>query len=480
MDTEKVIEFFKRICRIPRSSGDERMISDYIADFARDRGFSATQDENYNLIVRKPATVESTGDPVILQGHLDMVYVVEDGKNHVYQDGIEVAEDDDYYFAPGTSLGADNGIAVAYCLALLDSSDIPHPDLEMVFTVREEEGLVGARTMDISSLKGTRFINLDSEEEGIIYTSCAGGLRSRLIWNVETEKLKEERVPLKVAFRGLSGGHSGDQIDKGLGNAIVLLGRLLYLLKDMPVRVNQLDVAGKANAIANRGSLYLYVLPGDLERVKDRVGEIEKLFQEELCYTDTIFFDLTEYEGQTGAEVYTEEYQEKVRDSLMLLPYGVAGSSFAVEGLVETSMNMGSLTMEDGRLTLLMALRSSVTSQKYFLRDKIQIIADAKCDECIFESDYPGWKYRKDSPLRDTAAAVYERMFHRKAKMAAIHAGLECGYWAEKKPEMDLISTGPDLFDVHSTGEKVAKASVERTWLYLKELLKELAYGRPI
>ncbi len=474
MDTEKVIEFFKRICRIPRSSGDERMISDYIADFARDRGFSATQDENYNLIVRKPATVESTGDPVILQGHLDMVYVVEDGKNHVYQDGIEVAEDGDYYFAPGTSLGADNGIAVAYCLALLDSSDIPHPDLEMVFTVREEEGLVGARTMDISSLKGTRFINLDSEEEGIIYTSCAGGLRSRLIWNVETERIPQERVPLEIAFKDLAGGHSGDNINKGRGNAIVLLGRLLYLLKDMPVRINHLDVPGKANAIAGSGSLCLYVRPDDLACVKQKVREIEMMFQGELRYTDSISLSLTEYESEVGVEVYTEEYQRKIRDSLMLLPYGVAGYSFAVKGLVETSMNMGALTMEDGKLTLLMALRSSAASQKYFLRDKIQIIADVYCDSCIFESDYPGWEYRKDSPLRDTAAAVYERLFYKKAKVAAIHAGLECGYWADKKPEMDIISTGPDLFDVHSPREKVSKASVERTWLYLKELLGEL------
>lgn len=474
MDTEKVIDHFKKICRIPRSSGDEKAISDYIADFARERGLPVIQDENYNLIIRKPATVKSTESPVILQGHLDMVYVKDNENGHVYEEGIEVKEDSEYYFASGTSLGADNGIAIAYCLALLDSNNVTHPDLEIVFTVREEEGLVGAKMIDMSSLKGTRLINLDSEEEGVFYTSCAGGLRSRMIWNVKTEKLPEERIPLEVAFRGLTGGHSGDNIGMGLGNAIVLMGRFLYLLKDMPVRVNKLDVPGKANAIANSGSLYLYVRPADLDAVRAKIREIGKLFQEELRHTDTISFELTEYERQEGAEVYTEEYQKKVRNSLMLIPYGVAGYSFAVEGLVETSMNMGALTMEDGSLTLLMALRSSVASQKYFLRDKIQIIADGNCDTCVFESDYPGWEYQEDSPLRDTAVAVYERLFHKEAEVAAIHAGLECGYWADKKPGLDLISTGPDLFDVHSPREKVSKESVERMWLYLKELLKEL------
>lgn len=474
MDTEKIIDYFKVISRIPRSSGDEKAISDYIAGFAREKGFPVIQDQNYNLIISKPATAKSIGTPVILQGHLDMVYVKENGSSHVYEEGIEVEEDDEYYFASGTSLGADNGIAIAYCLGLLDSNDIPHPDLEMVFTVREEEGLAGAKTIDISSLKGTRLINLDSEEEGIFYTSCAGGLRSRMIWKVETERLPEEMIVLEVVFRGLAGGHSGDNIGMGLGNAIVLLGRLLYFLKDMPVRVHKLDFPGKANAIANSGSLHLCVRPADLDAVKARIKEIEKLFQEELRYTDTVSFELTECERTDGAEAYTEEYEKKIRDSLMLIPYGVAGYSFAVEGLVETSMNMGALTMEDGKLTLLMAIRSSVASQKYFLRDKIQIIAERNCDECVFESDYPGWEYRKDSPLRDTAVAVYERVFHKEARTAAIHAGLECGYWAHKKPGIDLISTGPDLFEVHSPREKASRKSVERTWIYLKELLKEL------
>ncbi len=472
---EKVISYFKKLCSIPRASGDERKVSDYIAEFARARGLAVTQDQNYNLIIRKPATIPDAGEPVILQGHLDMVYVKEDGSSHIYEDGIEVTEDEEYYFADGTSLGADNGIAAAYCLAILDSDDLVHPDLEIVFTVKEEVGLVGASLIDISSLMGTRFINLDSEEEGVFYTSCAGGLRCRMIWNTETERLEDERVPLKVIFRNLTGGHSGINIGMGLGNAIVLLGRLVWLLRELPVRISALDAPGKANAIANQASVCLYVKPDDLDEVRIKLKKIEKTFQEELQYTDSICFELAEGKSAAGAEVYTEKYHADICKSLMLLPYGVSGYSFAIKDLIETSMNLGSLTSDDGKLTLLMSLRSSVASQKYMLRDKIQIIADAYSDDCIFESDYPGWQYRKESPLRDTAMALYEKLFQKKAKVAAIHAGLECGYWDAKKPGMDIISIGPDLFDVHSVNEKVSKESVARMWLYLTELLKALS-----
>lgn len=473
-DAKKVISYFKKVCSIPRASGDEKAVSDYIADFAEERGLDVTQDCWHNLIIRKPASVPDAGEPVILQGHLDMVYVKDDDCGHVYEDGIEVKEDEKFYYADGTSLGADNGIAVAYCLALLDSEEIPHPDLEVVFTVKEEVGLVGADVIDISALRGTRLINLDSEEEGIFYTSCAGGLRCRMIWNLETEKVQEKMVPLKVTFKGLAGGHSGINIGMGLGNAIVLLGRLLYFLKDMQVRISRLDAPGKANAIANNGSVCLCVRPENLEEVKAKMAEVEKMFQSELIYADSISFEIEEGAAEAGAEVYTQKYQDEITNSLMLLPYGVTGYSSAIEGLIETSMNLGALTCEDGKLVLLMSLRSSVASQKYMLRDKIQIIADTFCDTCIFESDYPGWQYRKESPLRDTAAALYERLFHKKAEVAAIHAGLECGYWDSKKPGMDIISLGPDLYDVHSAKEKVSRESIDHMWLYLKELLKEL------
>lgn len=474
-DIEKVISYFKKICSIPRASGDEETICNYIEEFAKERGLDVTCDIHHNVIIKKSATIQGTGEPVILQGHMDMVYVKDEDSDHVYENGIDVLEDDTYYFAKGTSLGSDNGIALAYCLALLDSDGIEHPDLEIVFTVKEEVGLIGADVIDISGLKGTRFINIDSEEEGIFYTSCAGGLRCRMKWDLATEKVSDERIPLHVSFKELSGGHSGMNIGLGRGNAIVLLGRMLYHLRNEDVRISDIDAPGKANAIANSASIKLYVKPSELGAIKEKLYDVEKIFQVELQYTDTISFQIEEKNVVKEAMVYTKEYQKKITRSLVLLPYGVAGYSYAISGLVETSMNMGSLTCEDGKLTLLIAMRSSVESQKYMLRDKIQIIAEDYCDSYIFESDYPAWQYRKDSELRDTAITLYENLFDKKAEVAAIHAGLECGYWDSKKPGMDIISMGPDLFDVHSTKEKVSKESISNMWIYMKALLRELA-----
>lgn len=471
---EMVIKYFKKVCSIPRASGDEKAISDFVVDFAKERGLEVTCDSFYNVIIKKPATVSGSREPVIIQGHLDMVYVKEHDSDHVYEKGIDVQEDETYFYARGTSLGADNGIAIAYCLALLDSKHIPHPDLEVVFTVKEEVGLVGADVIDISSLKGTRLINLDSEEEGVFCTSCAGGLRCRMTWDLEPERLAEDRVPLTVTVGALAGGHSGINIGMGLGNAIVLLGRLLYNLKDMNVHINQLNVPGKANAIPNAGSVCLYVKQADIEMVKQIIKKTENTFQAELKYTDKVSLAIKEGQAADTFLVYSAKCQKQITDSLMLLPDGISGYSFVIKGLVETSLNLGSLTVEEGRVTLLMSMRSSIESRKYMIRDKIQIIAEDNCDACVFENDYPSWEYRKDSELRDSATKLYERMFHKKAELAAIHAGLECGYWDSKKPGIDMISMGPDLFDVHSAKERASRESVSHMWEFLVELLKDL------
>ena len=282
-------------------------------------------------------------------------------------------------------------------------------------------------------------------------------------------------VPLQIDFQGLAGGHSGINIGNGLGNAIVLLGRLLYELRDMQVWIGSIDAPGKANAIAKDASIVLYVAPEELKDIKAKISDTEAIFQAELQYTDTISFALTEGKPTKDAEVYTKKYQENIMNALILIPDGVSGYSFAVDDLIETSMNLGALTCEDKTLTLLMSLRSSVESRKQMLRNKLQVIGDSYSDACIFEFDYPGWQYRSESPLRDKAIALYEKMFGKKAEVAAIHAGLECGYWDGKKPGLDIISTGPNLYDVHSTKEKVSKESISHMWQYLQELLKELA-----
>lgn len=473
MNNENVISYFKKICSIPRSSGDEAAAADYIAAFAARRGLPVQRDARNNLIIRKPGNIPGA-DPVILQGHLDMVYVKENGCDHRYEDGITVLEDADFFYADGTSLGADNGIAIAYCLAILDSTELRHPDLEVIFTVQEETGLGGAAALDISGLHGSRLINLDSEEEGVFYTSCAGGLRCRMIWNPEKEPLAGKQASIHIEIRELLGGHSGINIAKGRGNSLILLGRLCHMLLSSGVRLSNIQVNGKANAIANTGSIDLCTEPGQEDTVLKKIQQAEEIFREELRYTDHVTLETTVKAPAEGAEAFTGCCADHIVNSLLLLPCGVFGMSFAMPDLVETSMSLGSLTSEPEGLTLLMSIRSSVDSQKYFLRDKIRIIADQFADGCIFENDYPAWQYRNTSSLRDKAVEIYERQTGKKARFTAIHAGLECGYWAGKRPDLDIISIGPDLFDVHSPKEHASKASVQHVWELLTELLAEL------
>lgn len=476
MTNQSIISHFETISRIPRASGDEKRISDYIVSFAREQNLDVLQDDFYNVIVKKPASTEGGRDKtVILQGHLDMVYVKDEGSAHRYEDGIEVLEKDGCYYADGTTLGADNGIAVAYCMALMESKDIPHPNLEFVLTTREEVGLQGADHLDVSPLKGTMLLNLDSEEEGIFYTSCAGGLRSTLKLPVQREELTGSFVPVNVEFQELQGGHSGVNIRMERGNAVVLLGRLLHELKELSIYTASIDAPGKANAIAVSGKLKLYTEPDKLPALKARLREVEQTFAEELRYTDHISFKIEEGEAEEGGTVYTKDMVQALTSILMLAPYGVINNSFAIEGLIQTSINLGALTEAGDNLELIMSIRSSVQSQKYLLRDKIKMIAEAYGADVQFMSDYPGWNYREKSPLRDLCVQTYEEMFHKKAELAAIHAGLECGYFDAKLPGIDIVSMGADLFYVHTTGEKAGVESMQNMWRLTLEVLKKLA-----
>ena len=476
MSVEKVFEYFKEISAIPRASGDEQAVSDHLKAFAKDRGLWVRQEKDGSLVIKKTACQRTDADPVILQGHLDMVYVKDKDSNHEYQNGIQVLEDEKELYADGTSLGADNGIGMAFCMALMDSRDIPHPDLEFIFTAEEEVGLAGASRLDISDLRGKYFLNLDAEEQGVFYVSCAGALRSSLYWKLEREHIPVGWKGLSVEIGGLKGGHSGLDIDRGRASAIQLTGRLLYQLEEIGEwRLGHLDIPGKANAIPSWAQAVLYVSPGDAEKVMEKIREMERIFREELKGTDTIEITVSQVEVFVGESIYSQELEHRIIRALMLLPCGVISRSHTMEGLVETSINAGSLQEEEGEvLRLLLAARSSVDSRKYFLKDQLYVLAEQYCDDLAFENDYPGWRYEEVSPLRDKACALYEKMFGKPAKLEAIHAGLECGYWHYKKPELDILSLGPDLSNVHTTKERASKESIAQTWEYLKALLKEL------
>ena len=473
MELEKIISYFKELSSIPRQSGDEKAASDFLVKFARELDLWVKQDETYNVIVKKPGTEgRENEEAIILQGHLDMVYVVADGVEHIYEDGIQVKEDEEFIYADGTSLGADNGIAISYAMMLMATKEVSHPPLEFIFTTQEEVGLIGAANLDVSELSGKRIINLDSEEEGTFCSGCAGGVRSAIHIPVVREQ-RENLERLNVAIKGLKGGHSGMEINLERGNAIQLTGRILTALKEFDVKIGKVEAPGKSNAISSGASMVIYVEKERMQAVVSKLQKLEAQFQNELSASDYVEIQMEEAGEEDICEVFAVETLETLRGILMLMPQGVMNMSMAVPGLVETSINTGNMEEVDGEIILDSALRSSVETEKNYIREKVQTIADVYGVACEWSGEYPGWQYQEVSPLREKAVKAYKELFGKEPKVEAIHAGLECGYWTAKIPNADLLSMGPSMYDVHSPRERVSKQSIANVWKLIKEILSK-------
>lgn len=474
LEPKSVLGFFEEITKIPHGSGNVGQISDYLADFARKRGIFCIQDDLKNIIMIKEATPGYEQEPaVILQGHMDMVAVKKpDCDIDMRKEGLRLGVDGDLIYAEGTSLGGDDGIAVAYALALLDSDTIRHPRLEIVITVDEEVGMDGARGIDLSMLKGSRMINLDSEEEGIFLVSCAGG--ARMHCRLETAVEEREGLTVEIALGGLQGGHSGGEIHKERGNANMLLGRLLYRLAEK-VPLNLLHMAGGLadNAIPREAKASVLVTEKDLAAFRENLEEAGTQIRAELASKDPGFL-LRMGEPKKGKAICaTTEDTKRIAAFLASLPNGVQAMSADMPGLVETSLNLGILQYDTGKLLAEFAVRSSVESEKYALLDKVAAVTSLAGGSSDATGDYPGWKYRKDSPLREKMVAVYREMYGVDPKVEAIHAGLECGILGSKIPDLDCVSIGPDMSGIHTTEETLSIASVRRVWEYLVRLLEK-------
>ena len=487
LEPKQVFHFFEEICNIPHGSGNLQKISDYLVSFAKERNLEVTQDEKLNVIIKAPGTAGyETKDPVILQGHMDMVAVKDaDCDIDMKKDGLRVTTDGEYVWAKGTSLGGDDGIAVAYCLALLDSKDIPHPPLEVVITTDEETGMYGASFIDLSSLKGKKMINIDNEEEGVFITSCAGG--ARVYSELLVGKKRVNGVRAKVSVSGLLGGHSGEMIIKGRGNANIILARTLLEALDC-ADFNLVSLSGGVadNAIPSEAQAEVMVDKDDFEAfiysikatTADIKGELEvKDPGLKICVndkepdSDDSIRSLLTSEEENELAVMTED-TSKVLSLICAMPDGVQAMSASVEGLVETSLNLGILKFEGDRVTLEQSVRSSVESSKEHLIRRLILIARSFGAVVTVSGTYPGWKYREHSALRDHMVEVYEKMYGQKPQLLAIHAGLECGLLSDKIDDLDCISIGPDMEDIHSTKEKLSVKSTAHVWEYLKEVLK--------
>ncbi|MCI9230771.1 MAG: aminoacyl-histidine dipeptidase [Lachnospiraceae bacterium] len=474
LEPQNVFHFFEEITKIPHGSGNVGQISDYLVKFARDRGLCCIQDELKNIIIVKEAVPGYEDEPtVILQGHMDMVAVKKpDCDIDMAKEGLRIAVRGDEIYAQGTSLGGDDGIAVAYALALLDSDAIKHPRLEVIVTVDEEVGMDGARGIDLSMLTGNRMVNLDSEDEGIFLTSCAGGARVK--GKLPLSEAQRQGVAVEVTVGGLLGGHSGGEIHKERGNSNCLMGRLLYRLAEtFDIGISRLQGGLADNAIPRETKAVLVVEERDKEAILDVVKTVEGEIRAELSSKDPGAF-LAAGEGRPGSWLCTTaEDTAKAAAWLIALPNGVQAMSADMHGLVETSLNLGILSYEDGSLLADFSVRSSVESAKQALIDRLCAVIGLAGGSFSVSGDYPGWKYRKDSPLREKMTALYEKMYGKAPKVEAIHAGLECGILGSKIADLDCVSMGPDMKDIHTTEETLSISSTGRVWEFLVRLLEE-------
>lgn len=469
LEPKRVFAFFEEMCAIPHGSGNTKAVSDWLVAFARRRGLEFHQDRLNNVIIIKEATPGyESAEPVILQGHIDMVCEkAPDCAKDMDREGLDLAVEGDTVYAKGTTLGGDDGIAVAIAMAVLDAEDLAHPRVEAVFTVDEEIGMMGAMELDVSPLKGRRMLNLDSEAEGVFTVSCAGGNLTRCSIPLSRAPFHGTAITVKVS--GLQGGHSGAEIHKGRGNSNLLMGRvLLAMSRETSLRLISANGGMKDNAIPMETTAIAVVDdPDTAVRVCERM---DRELKNEYRVTDP-GVSVTAARGGEGLPMDADS-TARALCLLSCAPNGVQTMSADIPGLVQTSLNLGILTTDEKTLHASFSVRSSVASQKEMLVSRLRCLTAQLGGTVDVRGDYPGWEYRQDSALRELMAEVFTRQYGHAPKIEAIHAGLECGMFSDKLPGLDCVSLGPDLTEIHTCREKMHIASVQRVWAFLVEVLR--------
>ena len=472
LEPESVFRYFEEICAIPHGSRNTKAISDYLVSFAKAHGLRYRQDESNNVVIFAPGTCGlEDHESVILQGHMDMVCEKDAGcPLDMAVDGLDVAHDGCCIFAKGTTLGGDDGIAVAYALAILDDNTIAHPPLEVIITVDEEIGMLGAAAMDLADVKGSTMLNLDSEDEGIFTVSCAGGATCTVSLNAERKAVYGPCVRLSV--EGLQGGHSGAEIHKNRANANKVMGDFLgRIQKLMPLCLTSFSGGSKDNAIPRACQATVVAMGIGLERINDIAAQLQQEVRETYDEPEALVqaFDV----DALGGNALTTAATADVISLLCAAPNGVQAYCPDMPELVQTSLNLGIAKLGD-RFTATFSVRSSVNAEKEGLITKLKELADFYNGTYSQSGTYPAWEFRKDSRLRDVMVPIYTRMFGKEPKVLAIHAGLECGLLGDKLPGLDCVSIGPQMHDIHTSREKLEIASTKRTWDFLLEVLKAL------
>ena len=469
-----VLGFFEEICSIPHISYHEKKLSDYCVAFAKERNLYYEQDDLGNVIIVGEATPGYEDvEPIIIQGHLDMVGdKVPECEIDMEKESIRIMVDGDYITADGTTLGGDDGIAIAYGLALLDAKDIPRPRLELVLTVCEEVGLEGATAIDLSCCKAKRLLNIDSEDEGVFTAGCAGGVRADC--KIPMETVVKSGVLCEVKTTGFLGGHSGIEIHKGRANGNVMLGRFFLFLKDkVACDIVSMEGGVKDNVIPKNAAATFLVAEADVEAIGAAVNELNAILSNEYGVCDPNVALVLEVKGEEECKVLSAVSKEKVITALTVMPNGVQAMSQDLPGLVETSLNMGVLAVDGEAMSMSFSVRSSVDSAKDYLTSRLKQITEMLGGEMSYHGDYPGWPYARESKLRDLCIKIYEKQYGESPKVEVIHAGLECGILSSKIEGLDCISIGPNMADVHTPDEVISISSIARVWEFIKAVVAE-------
>ena len=472
LEPASVFGYFEQICSMPHGSGNTKIISDYLVNFAKEQGLEYIQDELNDVIIFVPGTCGMEDHtPVIIQGHMDMVCEKDaDCPIDMDKEGLDIAHDGQYIFAKGTTLGGDDGIAVAIAMALAADKSIPHPPLELVITVDEETGMFGAAGIDLSMLKGRMLLNIDSEDEGIFTVSCAGGARATIHMPIARKAVYGPAIRLVVD--GLQGGHSGVEIHKNRANASKVMGEFMgRILEKMPLCMVSFAGGSKDNAIPRSCEVNAIALGMELESINAIAAELQAEIRANFAEPEAIIEAFNT--DALGGNAISAEGTAKLVALLREVPNAIQAMSDKIPGLVQTSLNLGVAKLSD-EFSLTFSVRSSVNQEKQALLAKLRSIAENYGGSYTQVGEYPAWEYKEDSVLRDTMVEVYTRMYGKQPEVVAIHAGLECGLLGEKLPGLDAVSIGPEMHDIHTSREKLGIASTRRTWEFVLEVLKAL------
>lgn len=478
LEPKAVFRYFEEICGIPHGSSDTQAISDYLVAFAKEQKLYVRQDTLGNVIIKKPASCGYEDAPVVmLQGHMDMVCEKTDDKEiDFHTQGLDLVLDENVIHADRTTLGGDDGIAVAFALAILDADDIPHPALEVVITVDEEIGMLGAAGITTEDLHASYMLNLDSEDEGQLLVGCAGGMTAVCHMPVQWEKCDlAHPFCMQIDVDGLLGGHSGMEIIKQRANANKVLGRTLKAIQAVAdIRLVSIDGGKKDNAIPRAAQAVFVAETEKQPAIQRAVQTLQAAISHEYEVSDPDVTLKMKECTEAVVETMNRVSGDAIIDALFLLPNGVQKMSDAMPGLVQTSLNLGILTMKQDEVQMGFSVRSSVGSEKNLLALQIRVLCERLGGMYTESGAYPAWEYKQDSKLRDVMVAVYEELYGEKPKLDVIHAGVECGLFMDKMEGLDCVSYGPQMYDIHTPNERLHVDSVQRTWEYTLEILKRL------